>query len=107
MISDDKNTLQDSSRTGPGRPNLIEPGLRYELTQFWLARQRNRIPATISDVSDYFAQKSIPSDRWWVARFVERHEAELTVQKALVLEPSRHEIAPDDVNRYIDILREE
>jgi hypothetical protein len=39
-------------------------------------------------------------------RFVERHEAELTVQKASVLEYSRYEIAPDEMKRYFGILRE-
>jgi hypothetical protein len=86
---------------------LAEPGLEHKLIQFSLARQRERIPATIPDVIDYLAQKSIIADRWWVARFVECHEAELTVQKASPLEHSRHEVAPNDVERYFGILREE
>jgi hypothetical protein len=86
---------------------LVEPGLEHELIRFCLARQCDSIPATISDIIDYLAQKSITADRWWVARFVERHEAELTTQKASVLERSRHEVAPDGVKRYFDILRDE
>jgi hypothetical protein len=66
-----------------------------------------RIQATISDVINYLAQKAITANRWWVARLIGRREAELTVQKALVLELSRHEVAPDDVKRYFDILRED
>jgi hypothetical protein len=86
---------------------LVEPGLEHEFIQFRLAGQRERIPATISDVIDYLAHKSITVDWWWVARFVEYHEAELAVSKASVLERSRHEVAPDDVKRYFGILREE
>jgi hypothetical protein len=35
------------------------------------------------------------------------HEAELIVLKASVLERSRHEVAPDDIKRDFNILREE
>jgi hypothetical protein len=82
-------------------------GPQHELIQFCLARQRERIPVTISDVINYLAQKSITADWWWAARFVERHEAELAVQKASVLERSRHEVAPGDVKRHFDGLRAE
>jgi hypothetical protein len=107
MISNDKNTLLHPSRTGPGSPNLVELGLEYELIRFCLLGHREKILATISDVTDYLSQKSITVDRWWVARFVECHAAKLTVQKALFLERLRHEIAPDDVKKYFNILREE
>jgi hypothetical protein len=43
---------------------LIERGLGRELIQFFLARQQEQIPATISDVIIYLAQKSITSDRY-------------------------------------------
>jgi hypothetical protein len=107
MISNYKNVIQHPSRTGPGRPKLFEPGLKHALLQFCLARQRERIPATISDVIDYLPQKLIMAARWWVARFIERHEVDLTVQKASVPEHPRYEVAPDDVKRYFDILRED
>jgi hypothetical protein len=104
MTSDYKNALQHLSRTGPGRPNLVEPGLEHEFIQFCLPRQRERIPVTLSAVIDYLAQKSITADRWWVARFVECHEAEPTVQKASVLENLRHKAAANNAKRYFDIL---
>jgi hypothetical protein len=37
--SNHKNALQRPSRTGRGRPDLVEPGLEHELVQFCLARQ--------------------------------------------------------------------
>jgi hypothetical protein len=94
-------------RTGHERPNLLEPGLEHNLIQLCLVQQRARIPATIYDVIDYLTQKSITADWWWDARFVERHKAELTVQKASVLERSRYGVARDDVKKYFDILRKE
>jgi hypothetical protein len=105
VISNHKNALQHPSRTGAGT-QLVESGLEHELIQFCMDQQRQRIPAIISDVIDYLAQKSITVDWWWVARFPERHEAELIIQKASVLERSQHEVAPDNVKRYFDILRE-
>jgi hypothetical protein len=64
MISNYKKALRHPSRTGPVRPNLVELGLEHELIQFCLARERERIPATISDVIDDLAQKSITTDAW-------------------------------------------
>jgi hypothetical protein len=50
----------------------------------WLDNER--IPATISDVIEHLSEKPITAGRWWVARFIDRHETELTVQKASVVE---------------------
>jgi hypothetical protein len=72
---------------------LVESGFGQELVQFCPVRQREGIPATISDVTDYLTQRSITIGRRWVGRFIERHENELIVQKASVLDLSRHEVA--------------
>jgi hypothetical protein len=61
MISNYKNAIQYSSRTGTGGPNLVEAGLEHELIQFCMAQKRERVPATISDVIGYLAQKAILS----------------------------------------------
>jgi hypothetical protein len=57
MISNSKNAFQYPSRTGPGRPDLIEPDVEHEPIQLCLAQQEEKTRATISDVIDYRAQK--------------------------------------------------
>jgi hypothetical protein len=79
VIADHKSSLFHSTPVGPRRPNLVKSGSEQELAQFCLVRQRERVPVTISDVTDHLAQRSITVDRSWVAHSVERYNTELMV----------------------------
>jgi hypothetical protein len=103
--------LQEFSYTSDTRETRkaqwVESGFEQERVQFCLVGQGERIPAIISDVTDNLAQMSITVDREWLVRFIERHETELMAQKAAILGRSPHEVAPDNVKQYFNILREE
>jgi hypothetical protein len=89
------------------RPNLGESGLEHEFVQFCLARQRERILATVSHIMNELSRKTMSAHRWWVVRFSERQEKELTMQKTLVFERSRCEIVPDHIQRHFDRVLDE
>jgi hypothetical protein len=70
-------------------------GLNHGFVQSCLNQQRESHPAPNCDMMNDLAQQSMTADRRWVARFVEQHQTELTLQKRSVLERSRCEIGSD------------
>jgi hypothetical protein len=79
----------------------IWSGQAENMNRFSLASldSENAIPETMSDVIEYFAEKSIRVDQEWPGGLIYRHETELTMQKASILEQSRHEVMSDNVKR--------
>jgi hypothetical protein len=104
MISEHLHQLSAACTLHPGRPRLVSEEVEEEVVRFCLKTQHDRTPATFVDVIDFLQAKGVTVDRFWVRHFVQRQQKRLCIQKAKLLEKDRHDVSPDDVKRYFDIL---
>ena len=106
MISRYLVHAQSENPAPKGRPRSAQSETEAILVELCLKRQAERNPLTVEDVIEFMGAKGRQVDRFWVNRFVERHNQKLALQQAILMEKARHDVSADDLKLYFTHLSE-
>jgi hypothetical protein len=87
-----------------GRPLLVDTTPDQLLLLYCLEQQRNQMPVTVTAAIDFMDSLDQCVDRFWVQRFVQRHEEHLKILPARVLDQQRQFLNVNDVVAYFNAI---